>query len=34
MHKHHDTFANGPKGKIRRDDRRARIAAERVWLEI
>lgn len=28
-----DTFANGKEGRIRRDTRRAAIAAKRAWLE-
>lgn len=28
-----DTFANRPQGRIRRDTRRAAIAAKRNWLE-
>lgn len=27
-------FADSARGRIRRDDRRARIAAKRLWLEM
>lgn len=29
-----DTFANRPEGRIRRDTRRAAIAAKRAWLDM
>lgn len=29
-----ETFANRPEGRIRRDTRRAAIAAKRAWLEM
>jgi len=29
-----DTFANRTEGRIRRDTRRAAIAAKRAWLEL
>lgn len=29
-----ETFANSPRGRIRRDSRRAAIAAKRAWLEM
>lgn len=29
-----ETFANSPRGRIRRDSRRAAVAAKRAWLEM
>ncbi len=29
-----ETFANRPEGRIRRDSRRAAIAAKRAWLDM
>lgn len=33
-HRRRDTFANSVNGRIRRDSRRAAVAAKRAWLEM